>query len=150
MPHPPRLVVSEDYEGGLTQAACPLERHLPYMRCRFADLCNPDLVIKELHCRSDRSTTTTKLIAITLACCCCQQKKIDKSSTSPRLTGRTQDTCTHFFQFSESRSYLFIQNLEGGGGDRGGRGGGKEEVEEVAEKEGEEKEEEEKEEEKEV
>ena len=24
MPHPPRLVVGRDYEGGLTSAACPL------------------------------------------------------------------------------------------------------------------------------
>ena len=38
MPHPPRLVVGGDFEGGLTPAACPLEGY-----CTFTHMCSTDL-----------------------------------------------------------------------------------------------------------
>ena len=47
MPHPSRLVVGGDYEGGLTPAACLWEGHLPFMEnfyCTFTHMCSTDLM----------------------------------------------------------------------------------------------------------
>ena len=46
MPHPPRLVVGGDFEGGSTPTACPLGGDLPYMGdlyCTFAHTYSTDL-----------------------------------------------------------------------------------------------------------
>ena len=48
VPHPPRLVVGGDYEGGLTPAACPLGGAFVELLLTFAHLCSTDLMRREL------------------------------------------------------------------------------------------------------